>query len=55
VDAEQIEQIQAEIDELKKRWPRHSAPPILYKQMEELEERLIEAGGQLEEQPDGGH
>ena len=40
---DQINQIQAKIDELKKRWPAHSVPPALLLELDELEEALEEA------------
>ena len=46
MDAERVERLEAEIADLKKRWPRHGVKPILYQQLEELEERLAEARGQ---------
>jgi hypothetical protein len=43
--AERIRAIQAQIAELKKRWPPHSVPPQLMREMDELEEELELLGG----------
>jgi len=38
-----IKEIEAEIADLKARWPAHSIPPKMWQQLEELEEKLEEA------------
>lgn len=38
---ERIQELEEEIDELKARWPAHSAQPWMLQQLEELEEELI--------------
>ncbi len=35
-----IEELEAQIADLKKRWPAHSVPPALMEQLDELEEEL---------------
>ena len=35
-----IEEIEAKIADLKKRWPEHSVPPALMQELDELEEQL---------------
>jgi hypothetical protein len=39
-----VRQIEAEIAELKARWPKHSVPPVMWQQLEDLEEELEKAG-----------
>ena len=48
MDAERIKEIEAEIADLKARWPAHSVPPRMWQQLEALEEKLEEAKKQLE-------
>jgi len=43
MENEQIKQIEEAIAELKSRWPAHSVPPRMWKQLEELEEQLERA------------
>ena len=43
MDEERIKEIEAEIADLKARWPAHSVPPRMWMQLEELEEKLEEA------------
>lgn len=38
--AMEIARLEAEIADLKKRWPAHSVKPAMVQQLEELEERL---------------
>jgi hypothetical protein len=38
-----IEQIEADIAELKSRWPAHSVPPHMWQQLEDLEDELERA------------
>lgn len=40
-----IKEIEAEIADLKARWPAHSVPPRMWQQLEELEEQLEELKG----------
>ena len=48
--ARSIAEIEAEIADLKARWPAHSVPPRMWQQLEELEEELERA---QEESADG--
>lgn len=50
---EEVERIEREIAELKKWWPKHSAPPGLYDELESLEEELEKAVLAVEEEDDG--
>ena len=43
-----IQELQAKIDDLKKRWPAHSTPPAMMRELDELEEELAEALEQAE-------
>ena len=38
-----ITQIEADIAELRSRWPAHSVPPHMWQQLEDLEEELERA------------
>jgi len=42
-----IKEIEAEITDLKARWPAHSVPLKMWQQLEELEEKLEKAKKQL--------
>jgi hypothetical protein len=43
MDEKNIKEIEAEIADLKARWPAHSVPPHMWQQLEELEDRLDQA------------
>jgi len=43
IDNKQIQQIKERIEDLKKRWPAHSVPPILMQELDDLEEELADA------------
>lgn len=38
-----IKEIEEQIADLKARWPAHSVPPSMWRELEELEEKLEEA------------
>ena len=38
-----IQELEKKIAELKKRWPAHSVPPALMRELDDLEEELAEA------------
>ena len=38
-----VEEIEAEITDLKARWPAHSVPPRMWQELEKLEEQLEQA------------
>ena len=46
MDSEKVKEIEAQIAELKARWPAHSVPPRMWQQLEELEEQLEATGKQ---------
>ncbi len=37
---ERIKELESQIAELKSRWPAHSVPPMMFQQLEDLEEEL---------------
>jgi len=43
VSEEEIQDIQARIEDLKMRWPKHSVPPAMIEQLDDLEEQLAQA------------
>ena len=61
MSSERIKELERQIVELKRRWPVHSAPPAMLRQLDELDEalekELKEATGQDSESPQqaGGH
>lgn len=52
-DAERIKEIEAQIAELERRWPAHSAPPNMWTELERLESELQEAREAEVEDTDG--
>jgi hypothetical protein len=38
--SERIKQLEKQIAELKRRWPAHSVPPTMFRQLDDLEEEL---------------
>jgi hypothetical protein len=52
VNSKKVKEVEYEIEQLKLRWPGHSATPVLYQQLEELEDRLADA--MAEEEDDDG-
>lgn len=45
MDAELIREIEEKIADLKARWPAHSVPPSMWRELEELEGDLERAKG----------
>ena len=43
MSADRVGDLEAQIAELKKRWPRHSVPPGMWDELEQLESDLEEA------------
>ena len=43
MDEEKIKQIQEKIADLKGRWPKHSVPPRMWQDLEDLETELEKA------------
>ena len=37
---DKVKEIEEKIADLKARWPAHSVPPLMWKQLEELEDEL---------------
>ncbi|HJX13270.1 MAG TPA: hypothetical protein VJ377_07060 [Dehalococcoidales bacterium] len=50
---ERIGDIEAQITELKSRWPAHSVPPRMWRQLEALEEKLEQARREREIEKEG--
>ena len=48
MSTDRIREIEAEIAELKARWPAHSVPPSLWQKLEELEDELERAKREAE-------
>jgi hypothetical protein len=46
-EEDRVKEIEAQIDDLKKRWPAHSVPPNMLMRLDELEEELEEASRAL--------
>ncbi len=42
MSTDRIKELEAQIEDLKRRWPAHSVPPALLQQLDELEEALEE-------------
>jgi hypothetical protein len=47
-----IHELEEKIAELKKRWPAHSVPPALMRELDDLEEELAEALEQARQEQD---
>ena len=43
MNKDRVRKIEAEIADLKARWPAHSTPPVMWQQLEVLEAQLGEA------------
>ncbi len=43
-----VAELEAEIAQLKRQWPKHSTPPSLIMQLEDLEEELAEVRRKLQ-------
>jgi hypothetical protein len=54
MDEDRVKELEARIADLERRWPKHSAPPALYRELEELESELEEARGAGDGDGDGG-
>ena len=40
MDSKRVKELEEAIEELKSRWPKHSVPPKMWQQLEELEDQL---------------
>ena len=40
MSSERVKELESQIAELKSRWPAHSVPPMMFRQLEDLEEEL---------------
>jgi hypothetical protein len=52
MDNKRIHELQQKIAELKARWPAHSVPPAMMRQLDELEEELATALEQAHQEAD---
>lgn len=43
MNTKQVKEIEAQIADLKAKWPAHSVPPAMWMQLEALEEQLEQA------------
>jgi DNA repair exonuclease SbcCD ATPase subunit len=44
-----VRALEAQIQQLQRQWPKHSVPPALMQELDELEDALAEARAQLQE------
>ena len=47
-----IQELEEKIADLKKRWPAHSVPPTMVRELDDLEEELAEALEQVHQEKD---
>jgi L-lactate utilization protein LutB len=52
MDNKRIQELKEKIANLKKRWPAHSVPPALMRELDDLEEELAEALEQVHQEED---
>jgi len=45
---DRIKALEAQIEQLQRQWPKHSTPPALMQQLDELEEALEEAKAKVQ-------
>jgi hypothetical protein len=45
-----VQELEAKIADLKRRWPAHSIPPTLMQELDDLEEELAEALAQAQQE-----
>ena len=48
VNNKRIQELEEKIADLKKRWPAHSVPPAILRELDDLEGELMEALGQVQ-------
>ncbi len=49
MENKRVEELEEAIVELKLRWPKHSVKPVMWQQLEELEEQLEKAKAELQD------
>jgi cell division protein ZapA (FtsZ GTPase activity inhibitor) len=49
---QRIQELQEKIADLKKRWPAHSVPPAMMRELDDLEEELAEALERVHQEKD---
>ena len=52
MDNKRIQELEEKIAGLKKRWPAHSVPPAMMRELDDLEEELAEALEQVHQEKD---
>ena len=52
MDNKRIQELKEKIADLKKRWPAHSVPPGMMRELDALEEELAEALEQIHQEKD---
>lgn len=45
---DKVRALEAQIEQLQRQWPKHSVPPALMQELDELEEALAQAKAQLQ-------
>lgn len=54
MDVDKITEIEDKIADLEKRWPKHGVKPVMWRELEELEEELERAREGAAEEADAG-
>jgi hypothetical protein len=54
MDKQKIKEIEEKIADLERRWPEHSAPPGMWRELEDLEEELKKARESAAEETGSG-
>ena len=50
--AERVKELEEKIEDLKKRWPAHSVSPLMFQELEDLEEELERELAQVQKEID---
>ncbi len=50
MENKRVKELEEAIAELKSRWPKHSVKPIMWQQLEELEDQLEKAKTELKDE-----
>ena len=51
---QEVKELEKQLEELKNRWPAHSAPPSMWMELERLEEELAQARARAKEWKENG-
>lgn len=49
---DRIKELERQLEDLKRRWPAHSVPPAMVQRLDELDEELEKARGEMREGKD---